>query len=221
MTKKKSQKEAQEGKMAEQDVSIEDGSEELVQETEAASEEVTEDMAEEVIIEGESENEDTTEDIADVVSRLEEENRDYQDKLLRLSADVDNYKKRMERERAASLKYAEERIIKELLPTIDNLERALEHQDTSDSEDIKTLVEGVELTLKGLLSTVDKFGLTSLVSVGEPFDPNFHEALVMEASDDVPAQSVIREFEKGYQFKERLLRAAKVVVSKGPEKNEK
>ena len=103
---------------------------------------------------------------------------------------------------------------REILPAIDNLERAMS-QDQNGEDFSKHLLEGVELTLKGLLGTLEKSGLKPLVSTGEPFDPNFHEALVMEASKDVPEQRVIQEFEKGYMLKDRLLRAAKVVVSKG------
>ncbi len=144
---------------------------------------------------------------------VEQNNGDCQDKLLRLAAEFENYKKRMVRERETYLKYAEENILKELLPSVDNLERALNHEP--DGGELSIILAGVELTLKGLLNTVKKFGVEAVESTGKPFDPNFHEALVMEHSDDVPAQHVIREFEKGYQYKERLLRAAKVSVSKG------
>jgi molecular chaperone GrpE len=130
-----------------------------------------------------------------------------------LAAEFENYKKRMMRDKQTALKYAEEYILKDLLPALDNLERAINQDDAT--KDVKTLIEGVELTLKGLQSTLSKYGLEPIESVGKPFDPNLHEALVMEASDEVPAQSVLREFEKGYHYKDRLLRAAKVVVSKG------
>lgn len=147
--------------------------------------------------------------------QLEEENRVCQDKLLRLAAEFENYKKRMIRDKQASLKYAEQDILKDLLPALDNLERAINQEEAT--QDVKSLLEGVQLTLKGLETTVSKYGLEPIESVGKPFNPNLHEALVMEASDDVPAQSVLREFEKGYHYKDRLLRAAKVVVSKGQE----
>ena len=147
--------------------------------------------------------------------QLADENKACQDKLLRLAAEFENYKKRMIRDKQAGLKYAEENILKDLLPSIDNLERAIHHEEAT--QDVKTFIEGVELTLKGLVATVSKYGVVPIESVGQPFDPNLHEALVMEASDEVPAQSVLREFEKGYNYKDRLLRAAKVVVSKGQE----
>lgn len=137
-----------------------------------------------------------------------------QDKLMRVAADFENQKKRLQREKETALKYAEENIIKEILPSLDNLERAV-NQDQESEEFSAQLLEGVQLTIKGLMSSLEKVGLKPLTSVGEPFDPNFHEALVMEASKDVPEQRIILEFEKGYMLKDRLLRAAKVVVSKG------
>nr|MBF0221135.1 nucleotide exchange factor GrpE [Desulfobulbaceae bacterium] len=147
--------------------------------------------------------------------QLKADNTECQDKLLRLAAEFENYKKRMIRDKQTALKYAEENILKDLLPVLDNLERAMNQEGATS--DVNTLLEGVDLTLKGLLATIKKYGLEPIESVGKPFDPNLHEALVMEASDEVPAQCVLREFEKGYYFKERLLRAAKVVVSKGQE----
>ncbi len=181
--------------------------------TSSSENEMTEDTTQESAPPEKEVNSDDQEPSANRISILEEENRDCQDKLMRLAAEFENYKKRMIRERATSLKYAEENILRELLPSIDNLERAL----SLEQMDLPAMQEGVELTLKGLLTTVNKFGIEPLDCVGQPFDPNFHEALVMENSTDVAAQHIIREFEKGYQYKERLLRAAKVVVSKGNE----
>jgi molecular chaperone GrpE len=149
------------------------------------------------------------------VATLEAEKSEIQDKLMRLAADFDNYKKRMIRDRESSFKYAEESLLKELLPSIDNLERALAHHNTG--EEANAMREGVDLTLKALLAATTKFGLTAIDSVGQPFDPNLHEALAMEASADLPPQTVLREFEKGYYYKDRLLRAAKVVVTKSCE----
>lgn len=153
--------------------------------------------------------------VADIVTTLEAEKRELQDKLLRMAAEFENYKKRMFREHETAFKYAEEGLLKELLPSLDNLERALAHQNGAG--EVNSMREGVDLTLKALLAATAKFGLTPINSVGQPFDPNLHEALVMEASDTFPPQSVIREFEKGYFYKDRLLRAAKVVVAKGSE----
>ncbi|MHB8790639.1 MAG: nucleotide exchange factor GrpE [Desulfobulbaceae bacterium] len=149
---------------------------------------------------------------------LRQEADEYKDRLLRLAAEFENYKKRMERERESLLKYAGENILRELLATVDNLDRALE-QGTAESGDAKnqlaSLLEGVELTRKGLLAGLEKFGVSPVASVGQAFDPNVQEAMTMEASAEVPANHVVREFVKGYRFKDRLLRAAKVAVSAG------
>ena len=151
-------------------------------------------------------------DISQIIASLETEKNDLNDKVLRLAADFENYKKRMIRDRETAAKYAEEGLLKELLPSIDNLERALAHQNSGN--EANAMREGVDLTLKALLSATAKFGLTAIDSVGQPFDPNLHEALAMEESAEIAPQCVLREFEKGYYYKDRLLRAAKVVVAK-------
>ncbi len=148
------------------------------------------------------------------LAQARKEAQEHYDKLLRLAAEFENYKRRMEREQQTARKYAEESLLKELLPSLDNLERAAEEARKAGEQG--ALLQGVEMTRKGLLATLEKFGLVPIDSVGQPFDPSFHEALTMEASDEVPANHVLREFQKGYQYKERLLRAAKVVVSSGP-----
>lgn len=147
-----------------------------------------------------------------------EEIADLRDKMLRGAAENENFKKRMARERSASLKYAGEQILREMLPVVDNLERAIDQGEAGGEgagKNLESFVEGVKLTLKNLAATLEKFEVKSIESVGEPFDPKHHEALTMEASDTVPANHVLKEFEKGYYYKDRLLRAAKVIVSSG------
>jgi len=147
-----------------------------------------------------------------------DEAAELKDKMLRLAADYENYKKRNERERLATMKYAGENIFREFLPVVDNLERAISQGvvEGADAEkNLAGLLEGVELTLKSLYTSLEKFEVKAIESVGEPFDPNKQEALTMEASDAVPANHVLTEFEKGYFYKDRLLRAAKVIVSSG------
>ena len=151
----------------------------------------------------------------DMAAALEEARtklKENEERLLRLAADFDNTRKRLEREREISLKYAEENILRELLPGIDNIERAMEQGRETGS--IESLLHGVELTRDGLLATLEKYGVKSIESVGEPFDPNIHEALAMEETGEVEPNKVLREFQKGYLFKDRLLRPAKVIVSK-------
>jgi molecular chaperone GrpE len=148
----------------------------------------------------------------------QEEIAGYRDKVLRSAAEFDNYKKRMERDRNAAMRYAGEHILREILPVVDNLERALAQGVVTGVEaekNLAALLEGVQLTLKSLLATLEKFEVKAIESVGQPFDPNFQEALVMEPSDEVPASHVLSEFEKGYFYKDRLLRVAKVIVSSG------
>ncbi len=145
----------------------------------------------------------------------------YKDKLLRMGADFENCKKRMEREQSMRMKYAGEPVLKEMLYAIDNLERAIDQgtaEGANAEQHLKAMLEGVELTHKRLLADLEKFEVTAIESIGQLFDPNVHEAMTMEASDDVPANHVITEFEKGYYYKDRLLRAAKVIVSSGPAK---
>ncbi|MEW6501432.1 MAG: nucleotide exchange factor GrpE [Thermodesulfobacteriota bacterium] len=149
------------------------------------------------------------------LEKAREEAKDLQDRLLRLAAEFENFKKRMQRERETAMKYAEEGLLRELLPSLDNLERAVE-QGRSSGEGA-SLLEGVEMTLSGLRNTLEKFGLKPVDGVGQPFDPNLHEALAMEASDTVAPNTILQEYQKGYMFKDRLLRAAKVVVAKAGE----
>ena len=164
------------------------------------------------------------EDILSPEQELEEAEKqiaDLHDRILRAAAENENFKKRVERERLASLKYAGETIFREILPTVDNLERALDKgvvEGVDAEKNLKGLIEGVQLTLKSLLTTLEKFEVKAIKTVGEPFDPKHQEALTMAAHDTVPENHVITDFEKGYYYKDRLLRPAKVVVSSGENK---
>lgn len=144
--------------------------------------------------------------------------RNY-DRLLRVTAEFENYKKRVQRQMEDIKKYANESLIKELLSVVDNLERAITASEISLSEKEKTpnsscLVEGVEMTLKEILRVLEKFNVTPLESVGKPFDPMFHEAVMQEETDQYPENTVISEMQKGYLLHDRLIRPAMVVVSK-------
>lgn len=155
------------------------------------------------------------------IETLLQELEDTRQQMLRVAADADNFKKRMERDKEKMLKYAGENILRELLTTVDNLDRALE-QGGSDGGDLmqklEALLAGVDLTKKGLESMLERFDVIPLESAGQPFNPDEMDALTMEASEEVPANHVVREFAKGYKFKDRVLRHAQVVVSSGPEK---
>ena len=153
-------------------------------------------------------------DLAKELEEARQQLAECQDRLLRMAADFDNTKKRLEREREITLKYAEENILRELLASLDNLERAMEQG--RETHNTASLLEGVEMTRNGLLAMLEKFGLKPINSIGKAFDPNYHEAVAMEAHADTPVNVVLREFQKGYLYKDRLLRAAKVIVSRGP-----
>lgn len=171
----------------------------------SAPEETEEKQEEENLREGE-------EDMAAALEEARIKLQESEDRILRLAADFENTKKRLEREREISLKYAEENILKELLPGIDNIERAMDQG--KDANNIASLLEGVELTRDGLLATLEKYGVKAIESIGQPFDPNIHEALAMEETEEIEPNMVLREFQKGYLYKDRLLRPAKVIVSK-------
>jgi len=156
-------------------------------------------------------------DIDTLLQELEE----TRGRMLRVAADADNFKKRMERDKEKLLKYAGENILRELLSTVDNLDRALEQggiEDGNPMQRLEGLLAGVDLTRKGLEAMLERFDVVPLDLVGQPFNPDEMDALTMEASDEVPANHVLREFAKGYMFKDRILRHAQVVVSSGPEK---
>ncbi|MGB3223136.1 MAG: nucleotide exchange factor GrpE [Desulforhopalus sp.] len=162
-------------------------------------------------------------DLEKQLADAQNEIAELRDKMLRGAAENENFKKRVERERQASLKYAGETIFREILPVVDNLERAISQgvvEGVSAEKNLNALLEGVKLTLKSVISTLERFEVKTIESVGKPFDPKHQEAMAMAESDTVPANHVITEFEKGYYYKDRLLRAAKVVVSSGKQDDE-
>ncbi len=130
---------------------------------------------------------------------------------LRAVAEMDNFKKRLSREHGEMLNFAAEKVMKDLLPTIDNLDLALQHG--KNSEACKDMLLGVEMTRKLLLEAVAKHGLVPCGEEGEEFNPEFHEAMSHEARSDMPPGMVSRVLQKGYKLKERLIRPAKVLIS--------
>jgi molecular chaperone GrpE len=134
------------------------------------------------------------------------------DRFLRVSAEFENYKKRKDREIVDFRKYANEALVKELLPVVDNLERAIEHAATQ--EDGAGLLEGVEMTLSQFSTVIQKFGVEPLSSLGTLFDPAHHQAVGQLETDEFPANHVANELQKGYLLNSRLLRPAMVMVAK-------
>jgi len=142
----------------------------------------------------------------------EEEAKNNYERYIRQVAELDNFKKRAVREREESARFANETLVKDLLPVIDNLERAITHASNGDNG--KLLVEGVDLVLKGFLDTLAKHGVQPVAAVGLAFDPTQHDALAQIESAEHPPNTVIEQHQKGYLMRDRLLRPALVTVSK-------
>ena len=148
-------------------------------------------------------------------SELTAKNEEIQilnDKYLRLAAEFENYKRRAQRDQSDTVRYANEKLLKDLLPTVDNLERAIQcSQEQSNSEGF---LEGVELTYKQFLDTLEKLGVKQVAkSVGEPFDPAKHQAVGQVESSTIAENCVVDEFQKGYFLQDRILRPAMVTVA--------
>jgi molecular chaperone GrpE len=135
------------------------------------------------------------------------------DRMLRMAAELDNFRKRAAREMEDIRKYATESLIRQLLTVVDNLERAIASAST-DNENGQSVVDGVALTLAEIMKILEKHQVKPIQALGEPFDPTFHQAMCQEESTDQPPNTVVQEFQKGYLIHDRLLRPAMVVVSK-------
>ena len=144
-------------------------------------------------------------------AQKEREATDNYEKYLRAVADLDNYKKRTIKEKADIIKYGKEEIIKDILPFVDSLDRALAHADSSDVQAFK---EGIKLIQEQLLSCLKKHGVEKIDSVGLDFDPNFHEAMMQVESEEHAENKVVNEVQKGYLLNGRLLRPSKVCICK-------
>jgi molecular chaperone GrpE len=155
---------------------------------------------------------------SDELQDAKKEAKEAYDRFLRMSAEFDNYKKRAIREAAEFKKFANETLVKEILPIIDNLERAIE-SSAEDTQAKNGLVEGVGMTLKEMLRVFDKFHVKPIDSIGEPFDPCYHQAVVQEESDSHPENTVIKELQRGYMMHDRLIRPAMVIVSSAKSEN--
>ena len=151
------------------------------------------------------------------IRAAEEEAHNHYDKLLRVMAEFENFKKRINREREEQIQYANEKLLTELLPPLDDLDRVLDHVPPDASEDVKKFVEGVELSRKTLLATLEKFGLKEVLAIGESFDPSRHEAIATIESEAHEPGNVVAVHRKGYWLGERLLRPAMVTVAKTKE----
>jgi len=147
------------------------------------------------------------------IAKLAAERDEARDQLLRTMADYDNYRKRLARENERTRKLAAEAIVRDLLPVLDNLERAVDHAGA----DAGPLAEGVQMVLDQFRAVLEKHGLKKIPALNEPFDPNVHEAVMQAESTELPPDHVVQEFEKGYTLGDYILRPSKVVVSKSAE----
>lgn len=139
------------------------------------------------------------------------------DQLLRLQADFENLRRRTLREKEEAYRYGHENLVKDLLPTVDNLERAVDHARQSEGGDVEGLLQGVELVLRELQGVFSRYGVVEVEADGKPFDPAVHEAMAQAPDDERPANTVVQVFQRGYQLHDHLIRPARVVVSKKPE----
>jgi len=143
----------------------------------------------------------------------EKECHENWDRFLRERADLENFRKRANREKEELLNYCTKSLIEEILPVVDNLERALAH--VGEERD-SAVVEGIRMTHCMLLAALKKFGVTPVAAAGAPFDPAYHQAMSQVPTEEYPPNTVVEEFQRGYMLKERLLRPAMVSVATAP-----
>ena len=159
------------------------------------------------------------EDLAQQLKTKEQEAQENYDRLLRVSAEFENYKKRATREMEEFRKFSNQSLIKEMLSVVDNLELAMNSAKSHQASD-KGLLDGLEMTHKEILKVFERFKVKPISASGQPFDPAFHEAVMQEETDEHPVNTVINELQKGYLIHDRLLRPSMVVVAKSKEKKD-
>ncbi len=158
-------------------------------------------------------------ELRDKLEAKEKEAKEHYERYLRQVAEVDNFKKRINRDKEDAIRYANENLIRDILPVIDNLERAIAHAQGGGNG--KPLVEGVEMVLRGLLDVIGKHGVVQVPAVGEVFDPGKHEAMAQVESSQYEPNTVVDEHHRGYLLRDRLLRPALVTIAKAPQVKEK
>lgn len=187
-----------------------------------ATEEKNENIEE--VVEETVENQETTETEEEVVEektaeellqekveKLEEELKQSEDKYLRLYAEFENFKRRKNKEIETNNIYKSQKVITEILPSLDNLERAL--QVESDNEEIKSLLKGVEMVYEGLLNVLKTEGVELIETENAQFDPNYHHAVMQEEDSEKESGAILDTFQKGYKLKDRVIRPAMVKVN--------
>ena len=160
----------------------------------------------------------TPEAAVDLEARLAEAealaNKNW-DLYLRERADLENARKRHQRDREEAIRFANDRLLREMIPVLDNLERAVGHAEQGDDEK-QGLLEGVNMTINQFRKVLEDFGVKPIIALGEDFDPNLHQAMGQVESADQAPNTVISEFQKGYLLNDRLLRPSMVMVAKAP-----
>ncbi|MBB5210942.1 nucleotide exchange factor GrpE [Microbulbifer hydrolyticus] len=180
-----------------------------VEEQHAAEEALAEELAADSIEAGEENA------LVEEIASLHQQLADHKDMVLRAQAEVQNARRRAQQDVEKAHKFGVEKLLKDLLPVVDNLERALSTIDSED-ESQKAVVEGIELTHKSFIDTLGKYSVEVIDPAGEPFDPELHQAMTQVPNGDVEPNTVLDVFQKGYRLHGRLMRPAMVVVSKAP-----
>lgn len=179
-----------------ENVEMQETSEEAVQE-EAIEEEATVNREQELL---------------EQIQQLEKEKEELNNKYLRAQADIQNVRNRAVKEREQLITYQSQRVIESLLPVVDNFERALE-AGKSENSSLESLLQGIEMVFRQIEQLFDQEGVQAIPAVGQPFDPNLHQAVMQEESVEHESGIVIQEFQKGYQLKGRVIRPSMVKVS--------
>ncbi|ADH99871.1 nucleotide exchange factor GrpE [Salisediminibacterium selenitireducens] len=144
-------------------------------------------------------------------NQLKDDFEEMKNKMLRVQADFDNFRRRTKIEQETAAKYRSQRLAEELLPAMDNFERAM--QVSPESDDAKSLLKGVEMVYNQIGQALEKEGITPIEAVGQPFDPNLHQAIMQVEDDQFDSNTVVEEMQRGYQLKDRVIRPSMVKVN--------
>ena len=175
--------------------------------------EILEDQLHEEPVEEQVEEVSQEEILSQKVEELEKANAELKDQMLRRQAELENYRKRLIRDKEEAIQFSNENLIKDLLGFLDNMDRAL--AAAKNGGDLEGLIKGFEMTRDQLLSTLDKnWGLKAIESVGNEFDPSLHEACMMAVDESLDKETVLEEFQRGYTLHDRVIRPAKVKIGK-------
>lgn len=153
------------------------------------------------------------------LERLQNQLSDTHDRMLRLQADFENFRRRASREREEALRYGAQNLVKDLLSVVDNLERAIDHARDNAGGDLQGLLQGVELVQRELLAVLEQHHVVPIDAQGEPFNPALHEAMAQAPDPTVAPNTVIDVLQRGYQLRDRLIRPARVVVARAPDES--